>query len=92
MRRQVGDEEGEQPEAESGLGERQARRRAGSLGRTKPSVKSDDPLSVNAARQLATPTAWNISMNPTSTIDSQTTGRSSKVNGAYSAMTRSRPS
>src|SRR2546421_526538 len=61
-------------------------------GCTKPSVNIDEPLSLNAERQLETPSAWNIIMNPTITIASHTTGCTSSVSGAYSAMTRSRPS
>src|SRR5829696_1258936 len=63
-----------------------------SRGRTNPSVKSDEPLSTKAVRQLETPRAWNIIVNPPRIIASQTTGSSRSDNGAYSAKTRSRPS
>ena len=63
-----------------------------SRGCTKPSVNNDEPLSLNAERQLETPKAWNIIMEPTSTIASQTAGCTNSVSGAYNAMIRSRPS
>ena len=63
-----------------------------SRGWTKPSVNTDEPLSLNAERQLETPRAWNIIMQPAITIASQTAGCTSSVSGAYSAMIRSRPS
>src|SRR2546430_5039264 len=63
-----------------------------SRGRTKPSVKSDEPLSTKAVRQLDTPRAWNIIVNPPRIIASHTTGSRRSDIGAYSAMTRSRAS
>src|SRR6266516_4140474 len=63
-----------------------------SRGRTKPRVKSDEPLSTKAVRQLDTPRAWNIIVNPTRIIASHTTGSRRSDIGAYNAITRSRPS
>src|SRR5690349_2924755 len=61
-------------------------------GCTNPRVSSDEPLSVNATGQLSTPRPWKTNVYPANTSTSQTSGSTSNDTGAYSAITRSRPS
>ena len=61
-------------------------------GRSKPSVRSDEPLVVNALRQPWFSSPAKMHAYATKTMSSEMSGSASSANGAYIAKTRSRAS
>ena len=63
-----------------------------SVGRSNPSVSSDDPLVSTASLHPCASSPTKMHANAANTTRIETNGSASSARGAYSAMTRSRAS